>query len=105
MSLNFPSNPTGGQTFQSGDLIYEFDGTKWKGVSELVASGVGYDDTTSGLGSNNVQGAIEILASAPSDQLVTDDWVVEQSTSELVFKYQSTTVFKITSTGEIDTSL
>lgn len=105
MSLNFPGNPTVGETFQSGDLIYEFDGTKWKGVSDLAASSVGYDDTTSGLGSPNVQGAIDALASAPSDQLVTNDWVVEQSASELIFKFQSATVFKITSTGEIDTSL
>lgn len=66
-----------------------------------TAAGITYDDSTTSLGETDVQGAIEALASAPSDQLLTANWTVEQSGTDLIFKYNTTTVFKITSAGAI----
>lgn len=65
------------------------------------ADAISYDPTGSTLVATDVQAAIDELASAPSDKLVTANWTVEQSGSDLVFKYGSSTVFKITSTGAI----
>lgn len=88
----------------SGDIVTIVRFAFFNVATDLdSAINVTYDNATSGLGSTNVQGAIDALASL--DQFETQNWIVEQSGNDLVFKYNSAVVFKITSTGEIDTSL
>ena len=38
-AINFPSNPTIGQTFTSGITIFQWDGVKWKGATPVSSAG------------------------------------------------------------------
>lgn len=36
MALNFPANPTVGQTYSTGVTIYTYNGVVWTGTADLI---------------------------------------------------------------------
>lgn len=63
MALNFPSNPTNGDNYTSGDFVWQYDGVAWNIVPSTGAS---YPNT---FGVLSVAGSGNLTAAASSDTL------------------------------------
>jgi hypothetical protein len=46
MAINFPDTPTQGDTYVSGDITWEYDGTKWKKLSTATLGNLTDINTT-----------------------------------------------------------
>jgi hypothetical protein len=58
-AIQFPNSPTVGDRITASGVVYEWDGTKWLAIRELVASGVSFSNTAGGLTGEDVQAAID----------------------------------------------
>ncbi len=81
-ALSVPQGGTGAVSISSGSLV------KGNGTSALSAASA--SDIVAAIGSTPVANAA---------RLVSTDWVVEQSGSDLLFKYDGTSVMKLSSSG------